>query len=596
MSEDILLKEKAFDGLRKNLLQGAADFYRKLEAMLRDHADRNSRSALSEAYTELADVTREIGSQERALALYRQSLELRKTLAAEPDSTGSDKLDFLQTLLDVGRAHQAMGQLEPARTAFEESVKLAGQLPNEIDSKHVRILLGRSYWNLAAVEIDAGRPALAIAADTKASIIQQQLVDQYPDDLQLKVDLVNTDLSTGFSLVAYMGKPADALVYLERAREIQERVVSARPDHSHYLRILAECSSLTGMSQLELGHPQSALVALERAQVIYRKLVEKNPNVTFYQDFLAGDLGNIGLAHAKAGDRLKSLEAYTASRRVLEKLVAADASAVKLQRDLASALNNIGDVELGLERPSEALGTYSQARKLLEPLVKAHPRSQYYQQGLAFNLAGQGRAKLKQKMTAAAIADLRASSAIWDRIALSTNESSFVLAGNHALVAALAPIAESGVSMSEAEIEAHRAVECLRKPMAAGYRTRAELLADPEFRTLRGRSDFEGLLLDLQFPPRPFGAPVSALRTSAACQSRMGPFFRSVCPAFLFPDRDNFLERVNQPAARFKGIVPMRAAHRDDNADFAKLEVPEPMNNRQLDDRPAAAGLFLELG
>ncbi|MGO9471251.1 MAG: protein kinase domain-containing protein [Isosphaeraceae bacterium] len=504
VSEDVLLKEKAFEGLRKKLLHGAADFYGKLEALLRNQADRSSRSALSEAYAELAELMQEIGSQERALALYRQSLELRQTLAAEPDSPSSEKLDVVRGMLDTGRAHQRIGELGPARAAFEESLKLAGRLPNDLDSKRAQAVLARCYWNLASVEIDASRPDLAIAADTNARTIQQKLVDEFPGDLQLKVDLVNTDLSTGYNLIAHMGKPADALVYLEHAREIQERVVAGEPEDPHYLRVLSECSSLIGLVHLELGRPQSALDALGRAHVLQRKLVEKNPNVTMYQNFLAGDLGNIGIAYAKAGDRQKSLGAYSASRRILEKLTAADPSAVKLQRDLASTINNIGDAELGLGRVSPALEAFSQARKLLEALVKAHPSAQPYQQGLAFSLSGQGRANLRRGETATGVADLRASSAIWERLTISTNESLYALAGNHALIAAAAGVPGSGVSASEAETEAKRAVERLRKPLTARYHTTTELRADPDFRAILGRPDFENMLLDLQFPVDPF--------------------------------------------------------------------------------------------
>jgi tetratricopeptide (TPR) repeat protein len=507
VSRDILLKEKAFEGLRKKLLTGAADFYGKLEARLRDQPDRDSRSALSLAYGELAELMHEIGSQERAMALYRQSYQLLKTLAAEPDAPSSDRLNLVRMLLDLGRANQRIGQLEPARAAFEESLKLVDQLPSEVDSKSARSLLARCFWNLAAVEIEASHPDRAIAADTKAGMIQQKLVEEYPNDLALMVDLVNTDLSTGYNLIAYMRKPADALVYLERARAVQERVVAAEPDNSLYLRILSECSSLIGLVQLELGRPASALIALDRSQAILRKLVEKDPNVTMFQDFLAGNLGNIGIAHARVGDRQKSLKAYTASRLILEKLVAGDPSAVKYQRDLASTLNNIGDVELGLGRVGEAFQAYSQARNVLEPLVKAHPNAQDFQQGLAFSLAGQGRARLKQGAAAAGVADLRAASAIWDRLTLSTNESLYVLAGNHALVAAAAQVPGSGVSASEAEVEARWAIERLGKPLAAGYHSVAELRADPDFRALSGRSDFEAMLFDLQFPRDPFKQP-----------------------------------------------------------------------------------------
>jgi len=507
VSEDILLKEKAFEGLRKKLLQGAADFYGKLEALLRDAADRSSRRTLSEAYAGLAELTNEIGSQKRALAVFRQSLELHKMLVAEPDSPSSDRLDLIRATLDVGRAHQRIGELEAARVAFEEALKLAGQLPGDIGSRRAQSARARCYWNLAAVELDASRPDVAIAADSKARAIQQKLVEEYPDDLQLKVDLVNTELSTGYNIMAHMHQPADALACFEHAKKIQERVVAAEPENVHYLRILSECSSLIGFVQLDRGRLEPAIAALERAIAIQRRLVESNPNVTMYQHFLAGDIENAGVAYAKAGNPQKSLEAYTASRRILEKLAASDPSAVKFQRDLASTINNIGDLQLGLGKADDALEAYLEARKLLEPLVKAHPKAEHYQQGLAFSLAGQGRAKLKQAKTREAVADLRASSAIWHRLTLSTNESLYALAGNHALVAALGEVAGSGVSAAEAEIEAKRAVDCLRKPLAAGYRTVAEVLADPVFRALRGRNEFEDLLLDVRFPRDTFAPP-----------------------------------------------------------------------------------------
>ncbi len=147
VSRDILLKEKAFEGLRKRLLASAADFYGK------------------------------------------------------PDAPGSERLDLLRGLLDLGGAHQRIGELEPARAAFEESLKLVDQLPSKIDSKSARVLLGRCHWNLAAVEIEASHPDRAIAAEMKASMIQQQLVDEYPKDLPPMVDLVNTDLSTGYNVL-----------------------------------------------------------------------------------------------------------------------------------------------------------------------------------------------------------------------------------------------------------------------------------------------------------------------------------------------------------------------------------------------------------
>jgi len=504
VSRDVLLKEKAFGGLRKKLLAGAADFYGKLGTVLKNHDDRNSRSALGDVYRELAGVTRDIGTQNRALELYRQALELRRTLAADREATSRERLNLVEAILDVGRLHQRIGDFASACAAFDEALDLVKRDRNETGSKRARAILGRCYWNKGSVELDLSHTEAAIAADREASAIQRKLVDDYPGDVPLMVDLANTDLSMGYNLLAHANKPTAALIAFQHAREIQEQVVAAEPEDAEYLRILSECHSLSGVVYLETGRAPQAVAAFESVQAILRKLVDTNPNVTQFQDFLASELQNAGIAYAKTGDRAKSLEAYTASRKLLEKLVASDPSAVALKRALAGTLNNIGDAELSLGRVSEAREAYTEARSLLEPLIKAQPGSPQHQQGLAFSLSGQGRACLQQGQYPAGAADLRAAITIWNRLTLSTNESLYALAGNHALIAGLAQVPGSGISATEAETEAKRAVNCLRKPLQAGYHTVGELRADPDFRALLRRSDFENMLLDLQFPQDPF--------------------------------------------------------------------------------------------
>ena len=74
VSEDLLLKEKRFEGLRTRLLKGPADFYGRLEGLLKDQSDRESRAALGHAYDELGDLTAKIGDQPAALSVHRKAL------------------------------------------------------------------------------------------------------------------------------------------------------------------------------------------------------------------------------------------------------------------------------------------------------------------------------------------------------------------------------------------------------------------------------------------------------------------------------------------------------------------------------------------
>jgi serine/threonine-protein kinase len=90
VSEDFLLKQDQFQGLRDRLLKSAADFYGKLSALLERETGAASRRALLASRYELAELTGWVGRMEDALAAHRAVLAAREALAAEP---GADRGD-----------------------------------------------------------------------------------------------------------------------------------------------------------------------------------------------------------------------------------------------------------------------------------------------------------------------------------------------------------------------------------------------------------------------------------------------------------------------------------------------------------------------
>ena len=88
VSEDLLLREKQFDGLRTKMLESATDFYQRLEEMLKVQADQRSRAALGEAYHDSGRVNR----QDRLARPWhwprsKRGAELRLALATEPGAS-----------------------------------------------------------------------------------------------------------------------------------------------------------------------------------------------------------------------------------------------------------------------------------------------------------------------------------------------------------------------------------------------------------------------------------------------------------------------------------------------------------------------------
>ncbi len=131
VSEDLLMKEKQFEGLRTKLLKGAADFYGRLEDLLKGQTDRESRAALGKAYDELGSLTEEIGDQTRALAVQRKALAVRRALQSEPGADAGSKLDLARSLNAVGWLQRSTGDTTGAQASFEEARSLAEEAQTE---------------------------------------------------------------------------------------------------------------------------------------------------------------------------------------------------------------------------------------------------------------------------------------------------------------------------------------------------------------------------------------------------------------------------------------------------------------------------------
>ena len=121
VSEDLLLRERQFDGLRTRLLHGATAFYQRLEGLLKVQADRRSRAALGQAYHDIGELTAKIGSQTEALAALKRGLELRLALAAEPGASEQAIRNASASLIAVGDAHEETGNLTGAMASYEQA-------------------------------------------------------------------------------------------------------------------------------------------------------------------------------------------------------------------------------------------------------------------------------------------------------------------------------------------------------------------------------------------------------------------------------------------------------------------------------------------
>ena len=266
VSEDFLLKEEKFKDLRNRLLKSASEFYGKLSSLLGKESDFASRRALAQSNFELADLTKQVGRPEAALAAHRAVLAMREELAADPGADAGVKADVGRSLTGVAFLLDLTGRREEGMAMYRRSEAL---LAGFADSD------------------SAARSALAACRTAMAR-----------------------------RLVA-AGRVSDALAACRLARADQE-LLAALPGASNDARLeLADTIGFIGHLLWYTYEPARAAAELRSATAMYRRLADENPGVFKFSEGVATSHLDLGLAIECAGKQAESEAAFRTARCAL---------------------------------------------------------------------------------------------------------------------------------------------------------------------------------------------------------------------------------------------------------------------------------------
>ncbi len=458
VSEDFLLKEKQFKGLRAKLVAGATDFYQHLEDLLKGQSDRRSRAALGQAYHEIGELTARIGSHSDALAALKRGLELRRRLAAEPESDPSAKLDLGQSLIAIGDMLEANGDLTEAISSYRQARELLKPLARlESAGASYRAAEAKCLQGIARVQYHRGHAAAALASHEQARAIRQELADANPGAMQFESELAASYHDIG-SIQRASGRAALALESYSKARSIREKLARNAPDATQFASDLAQSQEYIGFLLQETGHSTEALDSLERARAILEELARANPAVTLFQG------------------------------------------------ELAQCYQVIGSIQDQTGRPAVALASYDRARTILQKLVEANPALTLFQTRLAMSHAFVGQVRQRDGRPAEAAGEFRRAVAIVTRISDRQPDgyNLYNLACYRSLLSGVAAQKGSGLTAGEAQALGAQAVQALRRAVAAGLHDFDFMRRDTDLDSLRLRTDFQLLMMDLAFPDDPF--------------------------------------------------------------------------------------------
>lgn len=315
-----------------------------------------------------------------AIELYlRQStlLEVRDLVAARAaaqmalriDSSNLDAIYRCASLANsLGRTNEAL-RLWQAYVAAANRGK-AGSAPSEDDLHR----LADVQISIADLLSDRGKIADALAAYRGGREAAEQLVTQFPENLDWKVHFVGTlDRIGGLQLQEGDVAAAEA-TYTEMLR-IAAEYDRDRPDTALLNHLLAEASSGLGQVFDQQGKREAASAQYAALLGYVRRLVVIEPQDLSWQRNLAVSLSTVGAGDFYAGNNAKALNAFEEGLGIVERLLGGKPGNVDLLDLQATLDNQIGRVRLDLEEYPAALSSLAKAVSIAQELVRADPNS-----------------------------------------------------------------------------------------------------------------------------------------------------------------------------------------------------------------------------
>jgi serine/threonine protein kinase len=325
----------------------------------RDYAERNlqrARRAVEAMLTEVAEehLAYEPHMEENRRVLLEKALKFYQELREEKRTDPTIRIDSALAAQRVGDILRLLGRFEQAKDAYLEAIDLLAPVAADASpDRHRRGLRARSqqalancYNFLGEVLRQTNHPQEAADGYRKALGTQDELVLQFPDDPQYRMERARTHYNLGI-LWKDTNQLAEAERSLGQAVTDLGPLVARYPDVPQYRQHLARSYLNLGTLLRQTGRPQAAMDRYQQAITLLQELtrnVPANPDYRHELGVARNNLGNVLVKVPPLAAQDDPEGEHTAAVQLFTELVRDFPKVPVYRQELANSYNSLGYV------------------------------------------------------------------------------------------------------------------------------------------------------------------------------------------------------------------------------------------------------------
>jgi tetratricopeptide (TPR) repeat protein len=325
------------------------------------------------------------------------------------------------------------------------------------------------------------------------------------------VSLANLYYNIGNLRLELNSSRADPLESFERARVIQELLVRDHPSVTEYQAALAKTHGNIGTIHRIGSRWAQARASLERTRDILQILARDHPAVTAYRSDLGLTYYNLGILQVATGQADLATSGFQRARDLLETLVRSDPERLAMRHLLGAIWHELAAQYVAAGRRQDGLDAYQRAIAHQSlPFAKALRGTGFRQdveQAFVDHYVGLARVQADLGRYVEALGSFeRAHMILESRSAVGPNDlyDLACIRSECSRLAGESPGDFTTAEQARCRAFTDQAIDALRRAVSAGFWDRARLNKDRALDPLRARTDFQSLLMDLDFPANPF--------------------------------------------------------------------------------------------